>query len=149
MKLVAHNRKALHDYAVSDVYEAGMVLEGGEVKSLRQAAVSMSDAYAELRNGEFFLVNLHISPYKFSSGRGPEPKRRRKLLLKKGEISRLYGVIQQKGNSLIPLKLYFNDRGFAKVTLGVCRRKRQYDKKEKILKKETEAKLKNLSKAAR
>lgn len=146
MKIVGTNRKALHDYNVLDTYEAGMVLEGSEVKSLRQGVVSMSDAYGEFRNGEIFLFNLHISPYKFSTSFTQEPKRKRKLLLKKGEINRLYGIVQQKGNALIPLKIYFNDRGFAKVSLGVCRRKTLYDKKEKILKKESEASLNRMRK---
>jgi len=148
MKVVGTNRKAFHDYTVLDTYEAGMVLEGSEVKSLRQSSVSMSDAYAEFRNGEVFLFNLHISPYKFSTNFTPEPKRKRKILLNKGEIKRLYGTVQQKGNALIPLKIYFNDRGFAKISLGLCRRKRLYDKKEKIIKKETEMNLKKIRKFA-
>ena len=149
MKVIALNRKALHDYTVTDTYEAGMVLEGSEVKSLRQSSVSMSDAYAEFRNGEIYVVNLHISPYKFSSGLAPQPKRRRKLLLQKSEIRRLYGVVAQKGNALIPLKVYFNDHGYAKLSIGVGHRKRLYDKKEKILQRESAAGLKKLRRIAR
>jgi SsrA-binding protein len=148
MKVIAHNRKALHDYAVVDSYEAGMVLEGGEVKSLRQGSISMSDAYADFRNGEVYVFNLHIAPYKFSSGQIQEPKRRRKLLLQKNEIRKLYGALTQKGNALIPLKVYFNDHGFAKVSIGLCHRKRLYDKKEKILKRESDANLKKVRRSA-
>lgn len=149
MKVVATNRKALHDYTVIDQYEAGMVLEGSEVKSLRGGQVSLSDAYADYRQGEIFLFNLHITPYKCSSFQAPSPKRRRKLLLTRREIHRLYGQVSQRGSALVPLKIYFNERGFAKVTIGLCRHKRQYDKKEKILKAEDQRKLSRLRKAVR
>lgn len=140
MKVVAHNRKALHDYHVLETFDAGVVLAGSEVKSLRQGLVSMSDAYGDISVGEVYIFNLHISPYKYSSGKY-NPKRKRKLLLKKREVKKLYGLIQQRGNTLIPLKIYFNDRGYAKLEVGVCRRKRLYDKKEKILRKEEEKKI--------
>ncbi|HEC78645.1 MAG TPA: SsrA-binding protein SmpB [candidate division WOR-3 bacterium] len=149
MKVVATNRRAFHDYNVLDTYEAGIVLKGSEAKSLRQGAVSLSDAYGECYNGEVYLINLHISPYKFSTVARLNPKRKRKLLLHKNEIKRLYGLTQQKGNTLIPLKIYFNDRGFAKVSLGVCRRKKLYDKKEKLLKQEMERKVDKIKKAVR
>lgn len=148
MKVVANNRKALHDYHVLESFEAGVVLGGGEVKSLRQGMVSMSDAYGGISDGEVFIYNLHISPYKFSSGQY-NPKRKRKLLLKSREIKKLYGLVQQRGNTLIPLKIYFNERGFAKMEVGVCKRRRLYDKKEKILKKEEERKLAKVKKIAR
>jgi len=137
---VANNRKALHDYHVLESFDAGVVLAGSEVKSLRQGLVSMSDAYGGISEGEVYIFNLHISPYKYSSGKY-NPKRKRKLLLKQREIKKLYGLIQQRGNTLIPLKIYFNDRGYAKLEVGVCRRKRLYDKKEKILRKEEEKKI--------
>jgi len=149
MKIVGTNRKANHLYEILDTYEAGIVLSGSEVKSLRQSGVSLGDAYAEIKDGEIFLFNLHIAPYKFSSFSPPDPARKRKLLLKKEEIKKLYGVIQQKGNSLIPLKVYFNERGFAKVTLGVCRRKRAFDRKGEILEKEARRKLTQIRKAIR
>jgi SsrA-binding protein len=149
VKVVATNRKAKHDYIVIDTYEAGIVLVGGEVKSLRQGNVSMSDAYGDVYNGEVFLFNLHISAYKHSTIGKSEPKRKRKLLLNSKEIKKLYGLIQQRGNTLIPLKIYFNDNGYAKVTLGACRRKRLYDKKEKILKNEIERKVAKIKKAVR
>lgn len=149
MKVIATNRKAFHDYSVNENYEAGMVLEGSEVKSLREGTVSISDAYADIRKGEVYLFNLHITPYKCSSYQTPDPKRRRKLLLNKREIRRLYGQITQRGSSLVPLKIYFNDRGFAKVSLGLCQHKRQYDKKEKLLKAEDKMKVSRLRKAVR
>ena len=149
MNVVATNRKAFHDYTITDNYEAGMVLEGSEVKSLRDGSVSMSDAYADFRKGEIFLFNLHITPYKCSSYQAPDPKRRRKLLLQQREIRRLYGLISQRGCSLVPLKIYFSDRGFAKITLGLCQHKRQYDKKEKIMKDEEKRKISRLRRAVR
>ncbi|MGQ9465609.1 MAG: SsrA-binding protein SmpB [bacterium] len=145
MKVVSTNRKAGHLYEIINTYEAGIVLKGSEVKSLRQGEVSLSDAYAEIKNGEVFLYNLHITPYRFSTISTPDPKRRRKLLLRKEEIKKLFGIITQKGNLLIPLKIYFNDRGIAKISIGVCRRKRVFDKKEKILKEEAKKELKKIS----
>jgi SsrA-binding protein len=148
VKIVANNRKALHDYHVLESFEAGLVLSGSEVKALRQGMVSMSDAYGDIGQGEVYIFNLHISPYKYSSGQY-NPKRRRKLLLNKRGIKKLYGLVQQRGNTMIPLKIYFNDRGFAKMEVGVCRRKRLYDKKEKILRKEEEKKIARVRKIAR
>lgn len=125
------------------------MLAGSEVKSLRQGLVSMSDAYGDISAGEVYLFNLHIANYKYSSAGKLDPKRRRKVLLKKREIKKLYGLVQQRGNTLIPLKVYFTERGYAKVEIGVCRRKRLYDKKEKILKKEEERKIAKFRKIAR
>jgi SsrA-binding protein len=149
VKVVANNRKALHDYHVLESFEAGLVLAGSEVKSLRQGLVSISDAYGDVSEGEVYVLNLHISPYKHSSSSKLNPKRKRKLLMKKREIKRLYGLVQQRGNTMIPLKIYFNERGYAKVKIGVCRRKRLYDKKEKILKKEEERKIAKFRKIMR
>ncbi len=149
MKIIASNRKALHDYHVLDTYEAGIVLRGSEAKSLRQGGVSMSDAYGEVIAGEVFLHNLHIAAYKHSTTTAHNPKRKRKLLLQKREIKKVYGLVQQRGNTLIPLKVYFNERGFVKVTVGVCRRKRMYDKKDKILKKEVDRKVASAKKTVR
>lgn len=143
------NRKALHDYHVLESYEAGIVLAGSEVKSLRQGTVSISDAYGDMSGGEVYLYNLHIAAYKNSSAGKLNPKRRRKLLLKKREMKKLYGLVQQRGNTMIPLKIYFSDRGYAKVEVGVCRRKRLYDKKEKILKREEDRKIAKFRKVAR
>ncbi|MBE0433056.1 SsrA-binding protein SmpB [candidate division WOR-3 bacterium] len=149
MNVVANNRKALHDYQVLESFEAGVVLAGSEVKSLRQGMVSMSDAYGDIRDAEIYIFNLHIANYKYSGAGKLDPKRRRKILLKKREIKKLYGLVQQRGNTLIPLKIYFTERGHAKIELGVCRRKRLFDKKEKILKKEEEKKIAKFRKIAR
>ncbi len=149
MKIVAHNRKALHDYQVLQSFEAGLVLAGSEVKSMRQGMVSISDAYGDIVDGEVYVFNLHITGYKYSSAGKLDPKRKRKVLLKKREIKKLYGLVQQRGNTLIPLKIYFTGRGYAKMEIGVCRRKRLYDKKEKILKREEERKIAKARKATR
>ena len=149
MKIVANNRKALHDYHVLESYEAGIMLSGSEVKSLRQGMVSISDAYGDISDGEVYVYNLHIANYKYSSAGKLDPKRKRKILLNKKEIKKLYGLVQQRGNTLIPLKIYFTDRGYAKMQIGVCRRKRLYDKKEKILKKEEEKKIAKARKVIR
>ncbi len=136
MKIVATNRKAYRDYEIFEEFEAGLVLKGCEVKSLRNGAVSLSDGYGQVKNGEVFLYNVHISPYKEGSIYNPDPKRLRKLLLKKNEINKLYGQRQQRGQTIIPLKIYFNDKGKAKITIGLARGRRLYDKKEKLLKEE-------------
>ena len=149
MKVVAKNRRAMHDYQVIDTYEAGLVLRGSEAKSLRQGTASLSDAHGEFIDGEVYMFNLHISQYKHATTGDVNPKRRRKILLHKREIKKLYGIVTQRGNTIIPLKVYFNDRGFAKVTVGVCKRKRQFDKKEKILKKEIERKVSKIKRAMR
>jgi SsrA-binding protein len=149
VKAVAVNRQARHDYHVLDTYEAGLVLKGSEVKSLRQGTVSLSDAYGEIVGGEVFLFNLHITHYKHATTEHLQPKRKRKILLHKREIKKLYGLVTQRGNTIIPLKVYFNERGVAKVTIGVCRRKRLYDKKEKLLKKEVERRVRTIKGAMR
>ncbi len=149
MKIVANNRKAMYEYDVIDTYEAGIVLRGGEVKSLRQGTVSLSDAYGELKVGEVYLINLHITPYKYTSHVKLDPKRRRKILLNKSEIKKLYGMVQQRGNALIPLKIYFNDKGIAKITIGICRRKKLFDKKRRILQKEAARDLGQIKKGVR
>jgi len=149
VKAVAVNRQAKHDYHVLDTYEAGLILKGSEVKSLRQGTISLSDAHGEIVDGEVFLFNLHITHYRHATTEQVVPKRKRKLLLHKREIKKLYGLVTQRGNTIIPLKVYFNDRGVAKVTIGICRRKRLYDKKEKLLKKEVERKVSAIKKAMR
>jgi SsrA-binding protein len=136
MKIVATNRKAYRDYEVFEEFEAGLVLKGCEVKSLRDGAVTLSDGYGQVKNGEVFLFNVHISPYKEGSIYNQDPKRIRKLLLKKNEINKLYGKTQQRGFTIVPLKILFSERGLAKVVIGLARGRRDYDKKDKILKKE-------------
>jgi SsrA-binding protein len=149
MKVIATNRRAQHDYHVIDSYDAGIVLRGSEAKSLREGTVSLSDAYGKVINGEIFLFNLHISPYRNNTTSALDPKRRRKLLMHGKEIRKLFGIVQQKGKSLIPMRVYFSDKGLAKITLAICERRRLYDKKEKMLKAEIKAKVDRIKKTSR
>ena len=126
---IAKNRRARHDYAIIDTYEAGLVLTGSEVKSLREGKANLSDAYGIVRNGEIFIINLHISVYERASYNNHEPTRTRKLLLHKREIGRLIGAIERQGLTLIPLELYFK-RGIAKVAIALGKGKKQHDKRE-------------------
>ncbi|PIP37297.1 MAG: SsrA-binding protein [Desulfobacterales bacterium CG23_combo_of_CG06-09_8_20_14_all_52_9] len=131
VKLVAENKKARFDYFIEDEYEAGLVLLGTEVKSLRMGRANLKDAYARIKKGEVFVYQIHISPYPFAYYDNHEALRPRKLLLKKREIKRLYAKLNEKGFSLIPLKLYFKE-GKAKLTLGLAKGKKKYDKREAI-----------------
>lgn len=131
-RVAAQNRKARHDYFIDDKVEAGLVLTGTEVKSLRGGRASMSDAYASEDKGELWLWNLHIPEYAPAQRFNHEPKRARKLLLHKKEINRLLGKVQRDGYTLIPLSIYFNDRGRAKCELGLARGKKAHDKREAI-----------------
>lgn len=130
-KTVAENRKARHDYHIEDVFEAGMVLKGTEVKSMRLGRVNLKDSYARIKNGEVFVYQMHIDPYPFAYYGNHEPRRPRKLLLHKREIKRLYGKVNEKGATLVPLKVYFK-AGKAKMALALARGKRKYDKREAI-----------------
>jgi SsrA-binding protein len=136
-KPVTTNRKARHEYAVLDTFEAGIVLTGTEVKSLRQGNANLADGYALLKNGEVWLFGMHISPYSHGSYSNVDPLRRRKLLLHKKEIRKIASRLREKGLTLVPLKLYFF-HGLAKLQLGVCRGKREYDKRQDIAKREAE-----------
>ncbi len=131
IKTVAENRKARHNWFVEDVYEAGMVLLGTEVKSLRLGLVNLKDSYARIKKGEVFVHQIHIGAYPFAYHDNHNPLRIRKLLLHNYEIKKLYGKVNEKGFSLIPLKLYFQN-GKAKLTLALARGKRKYDKRETI-----------------
>jgi SsrA-binding protein len=130
-KLVASNRKARHDYHIDDVYEAGMVLTGTEVKSLRAGRASLVDGFATVRDGEVWLENVHIPEYTEGTWTNHEPRRRRKLLLHKDEIVRLANDTRETGETLVPLALYFKD-GRAKVEIAVARGKRSYDKRQAL-----------------
>jgi SsrA-binding protein len=130
-KLVASNRKARHDYYIDDVYEAGMVLTGTEVKSLRAGRASLVDGFATVRDGEVWLENVHIPEYTEGTWTNHEPRRRRKLLLHKDEIVRLANDTRETGETLVPLALYFKD-GRAKVEIAVARGKRSYDKRQAL-----------------
>jgi len=133
---ITTNRKARYEYFIEDTLEAGIELKGAEVKSLRDSKASIAEAYAAIQGDQVWLHGMHIAPYAPATDQKIDPYRRRRLLLRKSQIRRLDRQIQQKGYTLIPLKLYFNKRGYAKVELGVCRGKRQYDKREAIKERE-------------
>ena len=130
-KIVASNRKARHDYEILETWEAGMVLKGPEVKSLRAGKVSFADSFASLRGGEMWIHNLHISPYEQANRFNEDPLRVRKLLLARSELRKLIGKVEEKGLTLVPLDLHFT-RGFAKLTLGLGRGRKLHDKREKL-----------------
>ncbi len=140
IKLVCRNRKAYFEYAIDDLYEAGLVLKGTEVKSLRQGKASINDAYARFRDGEMYLYNAHISPYSHTGHEGHEPERPRKLLLHRQELKRLLGKLQERGYTLIPLRLYFKNAR-VKVELGLARGKKKVDKRETIRRREEQREL--------
>ncbi len=138
-RIVARNRKARRDYEIEETYEAGIVLKGSEVKSLRAGRVSLDGAYAKVVDGEVFLYDMHIAPYdKSTAHTGHDPERPRKLLLKKREIARLAGKVAAAGYTLIPLSIYFNERGYAKVELAVARGRTKADKRRKLIEEEEE-----------
>jgi SsrA-binding protein len=137
-RAAATNRRALHEYFVEDRVQAGLALVGPEVKSVRAHHVTLSDAHAEIRNGEVWLIGMQITPYKAATHVSTEPLRDRKLLLQKAEIRRLERQVRQKGYTLIPLRVYFAPSGYAKVELGLCRGKKQYDKREVIAEREAQ-----------
>lgn len=139
-KVVASNRKARHDYAILDTYEAGLSLTGTEVKSLRLGRASLVDAFAQERDGEIYLYGMHIPEYTQGSWTNHEPRRTRKLLLKRLEITRLIGKLQETGLTLVPLSLYFAD-GWAKVELGLARGKKSYDKRQDLAKRDAEREI--------
>jgi SsrA-binding protein len=130
-KIICQNRKALHDYKIQDTYEAGIVLQGSEVKSLRDGRGNLKDSYAKIDRGEVYLINFHISPYPQAGQFNHDPLRPRKLLLHKNEIKRLLGKTTEKGLTLVPLKVYFS-RGLAKVELALAKGKKLYDKREEL-----------------
>jgi SsrA-binding protein len=139
-KLIATNRRARFEYELLDTYEAGLVLRGPEVKSLRAGKASLVDAYAVVRRGEAYLVNAHISPYEEAGRENADPRRERKLLLHRAEIARLLGDVSERGFTLVPLSLYFKD-GKAKVELALARGKKLYDKRETIRRREEDREL--------
>lgn len=144
-KSVAENRKARRDFFIEDQYEAGMVLLGTEVKSLRQGRANFMDAYARIKNGEVFVHQLHIGPYPFAYYENHEPLRPRKLLLHKNEIKRLYGKVNEKGYTLVPLRIYFLN-GKAKITLALAKGKRKYDKRDTIRQRDQKRELDRMKK---
>jgi len=140
IKVICRNRKAYFEYTIDALYEAGLVLKGTEVKSLRQGRANIEDAYARFRDGELFLYNAHISPYTHAAVDSHDPTRPRKLLIHSWELKRLLGKVQEKGYTLIPLKLYFKDR-HAKVEIALARGKKKYDKRETIRRREEQREL--------
>lgn len=134
-KPLAQNRKASHDYFIEDTYEAGMVLQGTEIKSIRAGRVNLKDAHARIDNGEIKIINMHISPYEQGNRYNHDPTRTRKLLLHRKEIDKLIGLTQQQGYTLVPLRIYIKN-GFAKVLIGLGKGKKQYDKREDLKRKQ-------------
>ncbi|HTR82522.1 MAG TPA: SsrA-binding protein SmpB [Bacteroidota bacterium] len=139
-RIAISNRKARHDYEVLDSFEAGVVLKGSEVKSLRLGNANLQDSYAYVKGSEVWLSGMHINPYEQANILNHEPRRERKLLLHKKEIRKLIGKTSEKGLTLIPLKVYFKN-GLAKVELGLCKGRRSYDKRAAIAKRETEREI--------
>ena len=134
-KVLATNRKAYHDYHIEETYETGIALTGTEIKSVRAGSVNLRDAYAQVKNGELWLMNVHIAPYEPASRQNVDPYRDRKLLMHRKEILRLFGRVQEKGFTLVPLRMYLK-KNRAKLEIGLARGKRQYDKREAISKRD-------------
>ncbi len=147
-KIVCQNRKARHDYFIDEIYEAGIVLVGPEVKSLREGRASLVDSYARVKNGELFVYNMHITSYPFAHHLDIDPTRRRKLLMQKREIRRLTAKTEGKGNSLIPLSIYLT-RGIMKVELALAKGKKKYDKRYVLKEREMKRELDQLKKKDR
>jgi len=135
-KVVAENRRARFDYAIEDDLECGIMLEGSEVKSLRQGSANIAESYATVDDGELWLVNSYIAPYEQARTFGHEERRRRKLLASKRELARLWNETQRKGMTLVPLVLYFNHRGIAKIKIGIAKGKKTHDKRETAAKRD-------------
>ena len=139
-KLIAKNPTVKHNYTIIDTLEAGIVLCGTEIKSIRNGKANLKDSYANIKNGELYIYNLHISPYEFGNIYNKDPLRDRKLLVSKKEINKLIGLIKQKGYSIIPMSLYFKNN-FVKVELGIGKGKKLYDKREDIAKRDAQIRI--------
>ena len=139
-KIIAQNKKAYHDYFVDERYEAGIALFGTEVKSIRQGSVNLKDSYCSVKNGELFVVGMHVSPYEKGNIFNREPLRDRKLLMHKREIMKLGGLVTQKGYTLVPLSLYFSGKN-VKVEIGLCRGKKLYDKRDSLAEKQADREM--------
>ena len=133
---VFKNRKARHNYFFIQELEAGIVLQGSEIKSIRAGKLSFKDSFASIEDGEVWLHSFHISPYKYDSVFAPDPERKRKLLLNRREIKKIRSQMEEKGMTLIPVEIYINDKGLAKIKIALAKGKRQYDKREDIKKKD-------------
>lgn len=144
--VVAQNKKARHDYSIVDTIEAGIVLTGTEIKSVRAARIQLKDGYAQIKNGEVWLINVHIAPFEQGNIWNQDPDRTRKLLLKKKQITKLQNDLKGTGMTLVPLKVYLKN-GFAKVLLGIVKGKHDYDKRESIKRREQERDIKRIIKS--
>lgn len=140
-KILANNKKARHDYFIEETYEAGMVLTGTEIKSMRMGKLNLKDSYAKIDNGEVMIHNMHVSPYEQGNIYNVDPTRPRKLLLNKREIRKLLGYTSLEGLTLIPLKVYLNQRGLAKMELAVAKGKKLYDKRDDMAKKDANRRM--------
>ena len=139
-KLIAKNPTAYHNYTIDNKLEAGIVLTGTEIKSIRNGKVNIKDTYVNIKNGEVYIIGMHISPYEYGNIYNKDPLRTRKLLLNKTEINKLYGLIKQKGISIIPIQMYFKGNK-VKIELGIGKGKKLYDKREDLAKKDAEMKI--------
>lgn len=144
--VVAQNKKTRHDYSIVDTIEAGIVLTGTEIKSVRAARIQLKDGYAQIKNGEAWLINVHIAPFEQGNIWNQDPERTRKLLLKKKQITKLQNDLKGTGMTLVPLKVYLKN-GFAKVLLGIAKGKHDYDKRESIKRREQERDIKRIIKS--
>lgn len=146
MKVITQNKKAFHDYSILETIETGIVLRGDEVKSLRAGNVNLTGSFAHVHDGELFLINCSIAPYSHAYSKDDESRRSRKLLVHKRELVRIIGDISRKGVTLVPLKIYFNEKSKVKVALGLCKHKKSHERKEEIkerdIKRETRRELK-------
>lgn len=144
-KLIASNRKARHEYFIEDTLEAGIALTGTEIQSVRLGRVSLGDAFAEIRGGEAFLVNSHISEYDFGNRMNHDPRRKRKLLLHRAEIRKLDSKVRERGYTIVPLRMYMT-RGYAKVEIGLARGKKLWDKREDLAKRDAQREMERAAK---
>lgn len=147
IKLLAQNKKAWHDFFIEETYEAGMALFGPEVKSIRGGKVSIKESYAEIKNGEVFVLGMNVTPYDFGNRYNQDPLRVRKLLLHKREIAKLLNYTTREGYTLVPLKVYINERGLMKMQIAVAKGKKLYDKRDSLAKKDAERHVQKTLKA--
>jgi SsrA-binding protein len=141
MKVIATNKNAYHDYEIVETFEVGIALTGSEVKSIREGRLSLKESYADFNQGELYLIDCNISPYHAANVFNHEPLRPRKFLLHKRELKRLAGKVQEKGLTIVPTKVYFNDRGLVKVELALARGKKTYEKREALKKRDIEREI--------
>ncbi|HEU4962615.1 MAG TPA: SsrA-binding protein SmpB [Bacilli bacterium] len=139
-KALVQNKKASHDYFIEETYEAGIVLTGTEIKSIRHGRANLKDSFCRVQNGEVFLLNMHISPFEQGNRHNVDPTRTRKLLMHKGQIMKLFGQVKEQGMALVPLKLYIKN-GYCKVLIGLAKGKKNYDKRQDIAKKDAQREM--------